>query len=89
MSKCRDCRKEMLTATGCDYSRIMLNGEEYHRSTEYDASSNGRCHDCNAVHGNYHHLGCDVERCPKCGGHLISCGCLADDNDEESWQLKR
>jgi len=39
-----------------------------------------RCHDCNVKIYGYHHLGCDMERCPKCGGQLISCGCL----DEEA-----
>lgn len=43
---------------------------------------NERCHDCYVVRSGYHHPGCDMERCPRCGGQLISCGCLdADDND--------
>lgn len=38
---------------------------------------NDRCHDCNIVNskGNYHHLGCDIERCNLCGDQLITCGC--------------
>jgi len=35
-----------------------------------------RCHDCNVEGGGFHHPGCDAERCPKCGGQLIGCGCL-------------
>lgn len=34
-----------------------------------------RCHDCNALFGHLHHWGCDAERCPACGGQLISCDC--------------
>lgn len=34
------------------------------------------CHDCNIAVGGHHHPGCDMERCPKCMGQLISCGCL-------------
>src|SRR5947209_8780073 len=34
-----------------------------------------RCGDCHALEGEYHELGCDLERCPFCGGQLISCDC--------------
>lgn len=34
------------------------------------------CHDCAAKPGELHEYGCDTERCPFCGGQLITCGCL-------------
>jgi hypothetical protein len=34
-----------------------------------------RCHDCGAIEGQLHQRGCDMERCPFCGGQLISCDC--------------
>jgi hypothetical protein len=51
---------------------------------EFFDDPNHRCHDCNVKLGSYHHPGCDMERCPKCGGQLISCDCIEEDWEDES-----
>jgi predicted Zn-ribbon and HTH transcriptional regulator len=80
MAECGDCRKEMTNkkTESCseDFNLIQINKKAYARNTEY-FDVNERCHDCGIVNkkGNLHHFGCDMERCPKCRGQLISCNC--------------
>jgi len=33
------------------------------------------CGDCGRKTGQNHAEGCDIERCPKCNGQLLSCDC--------------
>ena len=47
-------------------------------------SGDGNCHDCNVRNGAYHHPGCDMERCPVCGGQAIICDCNYGDGDSIS-----
>src|SRR5208283_25399 len=70
------------------YTHIILLGDKYERirfgqerlSVKNQEISLGyyeyACHDCDAVEGLYHSLGCDVEVCPRCNGQLLSCGCV-------------
>jgi hypothetical protein len=33
------------------------------------------CHDCGVITGQIHHIGCDMEQCPRCAQQLIGCDC--------------
>ena len=80
MAICKECGRDMRTADGCGVAFLTVNGKRYER-VKYGAPADlfprqyGRCGDCGARRGHYHHFGCDCEACPVCGHQLISCEC--------------
>jgi len=83
MAICQDCNREMLIAASCTVSALRLQGGEL-SLTAYGRDGTampggGRCGDCGVMPGGNHHLGRDMQRCPRCRGQLISCGCPFDE----------
>lgn len=58
---------------------VVTDGKECDRiryGDEEDWGSDRQpCHDCRVIKGQFHVPGCDVERCPVCGGQIIGCEC--------------
>jgi len=84
MAICDYCKQEMSddNTESCLLSKVMIDDKIYNRVdvSEDDikyGSVGLRCHDCNILvgKGNYHHFGCDMERCPKCGEQFAFCSC--------------
>ncbi len=56
---------------------------KYRDGTELPAIPRGddEC-ECGVSREECHLPGCDMERCPRCNGQLISCDCLLEEGDE-------
>ena len=63
---------------GASYARLPYGAERYpegYPAEWLDTPLPAHCHDCAVPLGQLHVPGCDMERCPKCQGQAISCGC--------------
>lgn len=98
MAKCRGCDQEMAgPGVGCEVQAYiyMEDAEDIGVHTiqiqriPNPAEEKTNCHDCNCPPGTLHHVGCDMERCPKCGGQFMEGFCCNLDCEyyaEEDYQ---
>ena len=87
MAICNQCKKEMGMVDTCDANKFkkFKDGTKYLSSNVFvfgiannpsEKNINRRCVDCGIKYGGFHHAYCQYEQCPRCGGQLISCGCI-------------
>ena len=89
MVECFRCGQEMRVANGCISARSIefSDGETVDPipyGEELDTEPAGKCHDCGAFPGQYHHPSCDIEQCPRCGGQYALCECITEEKLEMS-----
>ena len=82
MAVCSRCKKEMTFGGSCVGETLTIEGRKYPRIRfGKEALALGGimmssdCSDCHVTIGALHHLNCDIEECPKCGGQFLSCNC--------------
>lgn len=83
MAVCRWCYREMTSGASCTVEAMHRDGTPvrmipWRSAPEPRATS--RCGDCGVTPGGFHHLGCDMQRCPVCRGQMLSCGCRFDED---------
>lgn len=66
-----DCGKPWEESCGANY--IELTSGKKRQRIRHDGDE--PCGDCGVKPGGYHHMSCDMERCPACGHQLLSCDC--------------
>jgi len=80
MAECRRCNKEMCDSSTktCTPNKWVVFPDDTRMSpVPYTPNdSQVRCHDCNIQEGGFHHVGCDMELCPRCGGQFLGCSCF-------------
>ena len=69
--------------SGANVRRIPYGDEPDDWGTDHSP-----CHDCSVIKGQFHVVGCDVERCPTCGSQTISCDCPYDSGPDVADQDK-
>ncbi len=88
MAACTWCNGEMETAISCTVTAFHRDGRRFHMVPFGDEprwrTSGDRCGDCGVTRGGWHPPGCDLQRCPACGGQLMSCGCRFDEDGSDA-----
>lgn len=61
--------------------KLLIQGKLYYpikvgdEGDWYYGEKDAKCGDCGHGCGEMHDLNCDIQRCPSCGGQMLSCDC--------------
>jgi hypothetical protein len=91
MAVCDWCGEEMTKGGSCSVAEFHRGGKGVAMIRFGDERARMgmfSCGDCGVRRGGFHHPGCDVQRCPVCGGQMMSCGCRFDEDRQAVDQLE-
>ena len=92
MAICVRCKKEMLDSSikTCTANKVVEfpDGTKMSPVPYTPDYPELRCHDCNVASGGFHHLNCDMEICPRCGGQFFGCSCFTVGNHVDTQKTK-
>lgn len=82
MTICLTCNRYFMDADTCTAEAIKFPSGTVLEAVPFGQESSvdgvDRCPECGVDTGGYHHPGCAVAACPRCGDPLVTCGCLGE-----------
>jgi len=92
MAKCSRCKKEMCdpNTKTCETYKVVSfsDGTKMSPIPFTPLEPEVRCHDCGVAAGGFHHVGCDMEICPRCGGQFLGCSCFLNTASTKNTAIK-
>jgi hypothetical protein len=79
IKKCKWCGRDINEASGCGKQPVVGHNQRWDRYSfgkEDNYNGEKKCPDCCVTKGNFHHVHCGVEMCPRCRGKIAVCGCF-------------